>query len=210
MNKCVLFLSRMCCFQIQERPQGAGGPAGCRPAGREQAGKCSCTSYVLRRKIMYEDVPSHSGQKISCTRINRHVLRIYEDILYLKNSYWDIRTYTELHGQKLYSVYTEIYFYCLTYCTYLLIHYLTYSAYWIWWHIVTYYAYCFAYCAYYSKYFLTYSAYWIDDIFCIFCIFINILFYILFCILWLLSYFSSYAYHRHIILYIILHIYCIL
>ncbi len=62
-------------------------PAGCRPAGRAQAGKSSCTPYVLRRKFMCKDVQSHSGQKISCTSINRHVLRIYEDILYLKNSY---------------------------------------------------------------------------------------------------------------------------
>ncbi len=49
LNKCVLLLLWMCCFQIQELPQGAGGPAVCRPAGRAQAGKCSCTSYVLRR-----------------------------------------------------------------------------------------------------------------------------------------------------------------
>jgi hypothetical protein len=44
-----LFLPRMCCFEIQARPQGVGGPAGCRRAGRAQAGKRSCTSYVLSR-----------------------------------------------------------------------------------------------------------------------------------------------------------------
>ncbi len=98
--------------------------------------------------------------------------------------------------------------YCLTYWTYLLTYYLTYSVYWIWSHIFTYFAYCFAYCAYYFTYFLTYSAYWINDILCIFRIFINILFYILFCILvlWILSYFAYYAYHWHIILHFILHI----
>jgi hypothetical protein len=73
--------------------QGAGGPAGRR---QEQS---SCTSYVLRRTSMYKYVPSHSGQKISCKSIYRHVLTgsIYEYITYLRISYWDILRYTELH-----------------------------------------------------------------------------------------------------------------
>ncbi len=67
--------------RVQAGQQGAGGPA-----GRRQE-KSSCTSYVLRRKSMYKYVPSHSGQKVSCKSIYRHVLSTCEYILYLRISY---------------------------------------------------------------------------------------------------------------------------
>ena len=67
--------------RMQAGQQSAGGPAGRR---QEQS---SCTLYVLRRKSMYKYVPSHSGQKISCKSIYRHVLSTCEYILYLRISY---------------------------------------------------------------------------------------------------------------------------
>jgi hypothetical protein len=77
--------------RVRAGHQGAGGPTGRR---QEQS---SCTSYVLRRKSMYKYVPSQSRQKISCKGIYRHVLSTCEYILYLRISYWDVWTYTELH-----------------------------------------------------------------------------------------------------------------
>ena len=98
----------MCCFQIQELPQGAGGPAGFKPAGRAQAGKCSCTQYVLRRKTMCEDVPSHSGQnnqlykyKQACTQDIRGYTLTENFILRYTDVYWVTRP-------NMYSVYGDI------------------------------------------------------------------------------------------------------
>ncbi len=87
-----LLSNALCARRLQAGQQGAGGPA-----GRRQE-KSSCTSYVLRHTSMYKYVPSQSGhwQKISCKSIYRHVLSTYEYMLYLRISYWDIRTYTEI------------------------------------------------------------------------------------------------------------------
>ncbi len=102
-HECAAFRFKRAC-RVQAGQQDAG-----RPAGRRQENAVAHRMYADVR-LCTSMCPLIQDKKMSCTSINRHVLRIYEDILYLKISYWDILTYTELHGQKLYSTYTEIYF----------------------------------------------------------------------------------------------------
>jgi hypothetical protein len=95
-------------FKSARRVQ-AGQHCADRPAGRRQENAVAHSMYSDVR-LCARMCPLIQDKKSAVQSKNRHVLRIYEDILYLKISYWDIRTCTELHGQKLYSVYTEIYF----------------------------------------------------------------------------------------------------